>query len=167
MKKTLLVLLTCLAVGCGQPSAKPQAATPAGPDLKIANQSAPGERMELTSCLVPGKTTLIEFYSDSCPPCHEMARVLDNLAQHKPELAVRRLSIDRRGSAGIDWDSPLAEQYHVDVVPAFRVYGPTGKLTADGSAAKDLVREWYYEVQMMSRGESDPGTREIMDRYRE
>lgn len=164
--RCLLSLLICLCLACG--SSSPSASTsarPSGPDLKVANAANPGERIEVDVCLASGKETLVEFYSDRCPPCREMERVLSDLASRRPDLAIRRLNIDRLGSAGIDFDSPLAEQYSIDAVPAFRIYDQTGKLKLEGKPAKDQVRSWYSSSQQMDRGEADPGTRQIMDGY--
>lgn len=151
--RILLIAVVVLLLGCsrgGQPS------PPAQPDLKIANSSNPGERLEIESVLVKDKTTLCEFYSEQCPPCREMVPILERLAQMKPELAIRRINIDRPGSRGIDFDSPLAEQHDIHSVPAFRIYDGSGKLTAQGREARDQVRDWYQQGQLVERaGQSD------------
>ena len=155
-------ILAGLLTGC---SSKPAPSTPAGPDLKIANSDHPGERLEIESALVPGKVTLCEFYSDQCPPCREMASALEKLAGLRPDLAIRKFNIDRPQHNGIDFDSPLAVQLQIDTVPCFRIYDEKGKLTAQGSQAKDQVRTWYTQAQAIQRGQADSGTREIMKNY--
>lgn len=161
-----LLLLAALACG-GRPATEPspQAAEPP-PDLRIANAARPGEALDLQSHLSKDRTTLVEFYSDQCPPCREMERVMEYLAQQKRDLAVRRVNIDRRGHAGIDFDSPLAEQHGIDAVPAFRIYSPQGRLVASGTEAKDQVRQWYSDAQLVERAER-PDMRGISERYRE
>ncbi|MEW6282054.1 MAG: thioredoxin family protein [Candidatus Eremiobacterota bacterium] len=169
LSRLAVLALACLTLACGgskTPQGATQTPTPSGPDLKIANASSPGERLDLATCAVPGKLTLIEFFSDRCPPCREMARVLDYIAARRPDLAIRRLNIDRPGSGGIDWDSPLADQYGIDTVPCFKIYGTGGGLISQGDAAKDQVRQWYYDAQMLDRAQADPGTRAISERYR-
>jgi len=165
MTKFVALGVWLLLVGC---SSTPTSTTPSPhvPDLQIANSSTPGEKLDLSQLAVPGKTTLIEFYSDQCPPCHEMLRVMEYLAASRSDLAIRRINIDRTGHSGIDFDSPLAEQYAVESVPSFRIFDPQGKEIAQGKAAKDTVREWYSQAQMIQRGQSDPGTRKIMDQYK-
>ena len=41
------------------------------------------------------------------------------------------VDLNRSGVKGIDWQSPLAQQYGMDSIPAFKVYGPNGQLKAD------------------------------------
>lgn len=50
-------------------------------------------------------------------------------------------------------------------VPSFRTYSADGRLTAQGSAAKDQVRPWYPDAQLVERAE-EPGMRDVSDRYR-
>lgn len=162
----MLALLAGLACG-GRPGAEPspQAQEPP-PDLRIANAARPGEPLDLKAHLSKDRTTLFEFYSDQCPPCREMERVMEYLAEHDRDLAIRRVNIDRRGHAGIDFDSPLAEQHGVEAVPSFRIYDKTGRLVAQGDAAKDQVRQWYSDAQLVERAEQ-PDMKGISDRYRQ
>lgn len=161
-----MLVAMVLALGCGaQPSTSGGAEELPPPDLQLVNRSRPGEAMDLRACLSKDRVTLVEFFSDQCPPCREMERVMEYLAEHDRDLAIRRVDIDRAGHSGIDFDSPLAEQYGVDTVPSFRIYSADGRLTAQGSAAKDQVRQWYSDAQLVERAE-EPGMRDISERYR-
>lgn len=148
MALRFLLLLMTLLLGCSGGGAGSSASTPAVPDIKIANESNPGERLDVAALAVPGKTTLIEFTSGHCPACLEMASVMDFLSRYQEGLAIRQVEIDRPQASGIDFESPLAQQWELDAVPAFLVYDEKGQLSHRGSEAKDLVREWYGQAQM-------------------
>lgn len=165
--RCVAVLALLAGLACGSPpapEASPQAQDPP-PDLRVANAERPGEALELRAILSKDRTTLVEFYSDQCPPCREMEPVLEYLAEQNRELAIRRVDIDRRGHTGIDFDSPVAEQFGVHSVPGFHVYAPGGRLVAHGDAARAQVQQWYSEAQLFEHAD-DPGLRDVSERYR-
>lgn len=137
--------------------------SPVEPDLERLNASAPGETLELASHLVPGKLTLFEFYSSRCEHSQAMQPVMEYLAARRGDLAIRQVDIDRPDAGEPDFDSPLAEQYAVEATPSFRLYDAVGTLVAEGTAAKDQVRQWYQDEQLGERAERLPG---VSDRYR-
>lgn len=161
----ILFLALALCAGCSHRAAPTAGSTPVTPDLEIANAAHPGERLELSSIAVKGKTTLCEFYSDNCPPCKQMEPVLEFLASRRPDLAIRRVNIDRPGQQQIDFHSPLAEQWRVESVPSFCVYDDQAKLVAQGDEAKDQVKTWYSQAQMFQQAEANPETRAILKDY--
>lgn len=161
------ILLLCVAVafclgGCARSS---KTVPQAPPDLKIANSENPGEPIDLNAVAVKGKLTVVEFYSEQCPPCIKMAEVLDRLAKARPDIAIRRVNIDRRGQSQIDFDSPLAHQLKIESVPSFRIFEADGRQSAEGALAKEKVQEIYSQAQMFEQGQSDAGTRETMKQY--
>ena len=165
--RILVVLLLLAGLACGgRPAAGPSPQAPEPPaDLALVNGDRPGEILDLGQHLAKDRTTLVEFYSDQCPPCREMERVMEYLAEQNRELAIRRVDIDRRGHQGIDFDSPLAEYYQVHAVPSFRIYSKQGRLVARDEAAKDQVRQWYSEAQLFEHAD-DPSMRGISEQYR-
>lgn len=158
------VLVTLLLCGCSR-SGDQLPASPAPPDLQTANASRPGERVELEKVLVPGKSTVVELYSDNCPPCRQMAPVVERIASAHPEVAFRKLNIDRSGMQQIDFDSPLAQQLQVHSVPAFRVYDDHGKLTAEGDEAKEQMRTWYNQAQTFDQARQSSEGRQLLKDY--
>jgi hypothetical protein len=76
---------------------------------------------------------------------------------------VRELEIDRVGAHRPDFDSPLAQAHDVHATPSFRVFSPSGEQIADGEKAKDMVRRWYHDAQLIERGRQMPG---LLDQYR-
>ena len=116
-----------------------------------ANDGHGGETLEVKSLPVKGKTTLIDFYSPFCPPCMRLAPVMKKLAVRRADLAIKKVNINRAGIQGIDWQSPLAQQYGIRRVPYFMIFSPTGKLVAQGKDAVDQVRRWLQEEDLMKR----------------
>ena len=113
------------------------------------NPNNPGETLDIKSLLVKGKTTVIDFYSPFCPPCVRLAPLMAKLAKKRPDLAIKKVDINRAGVNGIDWRSPLAQQYQIRQVPYFMIFNPQGKLVAQGSGATETVGGWLKEAGLM------------------
>lgn len=113
------------------------------------NPNNPGETLEIKSLLAKGKTTVIDFYSPFCPPCVRLAPLMAKLANKRPDLAIKKVDINRKGAHGIDWRSPLAQQYGIRQVPFFMIYNPQGKLVAQGGGATEMVVGWLREAGLM------------------
>ncbi len=101
-----------------------------------------GQTVTLTDYLVPGKTTVFDFYSEYCPPCRAISPRLVKLHQDRDDIAVVKVDINRPGIRGIDWKSPVAQQFNLESIPHFKVYGPDGKLQAEGDSAYEIVLGW-------------------------
>jgi len=117
--------------------------------LADANPGNPGQSLELDCLLVKGKTTLIDFYSPFCPPCVRLAPLMAQLAVKRPDLAIKKVNINRPGVNGIDWRSPLAQQYQVRRVPFFMIFDPQGQLVAQGRDAIETVGGWLQKAGLM------------------
>lgn len=98
-----------------------------------------GAEVKITDYLVPGKTMIFDFTSEYCPPCRAIAPKLDALHASRDDVAVVKVDINRPEHKGIDWKSPVAQQYGMQSIPYFKVYGPDGKLVAEGKEASKLV----------------------------
>lgn len=116
-----------------------------GDDLPI-NQDNTGQRLDVLQYYVPGKYTIFDFKSEHCPGCRSIAHWLVDLTKFRPDIAVRAVDVDRPGSSGIDWDSPLCKQYHIHLLPHFKVYGPEGKLLIEGKDAEDQIIKLINDV---------------------
>lgn len=114
-----------------------------GPEPLIV---ARGERIELTDYLVPGKTVVFDFTSPHCAPCRMYDEPLRGLHQRRDDIVVVKVDINRPEVKRIDWTSPVAQQYRMDSIPRFKIFGPDGKLLAedigDSKPARALVNEW-------------------------
>lgn len=87
---------------------------------------AQGQTVNLADYVVPGKTTVFDFTSKYCPPCEAIAPELDKLHAKRADIAVVAVDINRPETRGIDWKSPVAQQYSLRSIPHFKVYGPDG-----------------------------------------
>lgn len=102
-----------------------------------------GKEVNLADYLVPGKTTIFDFTSEYCPPCRAIAPHVEKLHEDRADIAVVSVDINRPGTKGIDWSSPVSRQYKLESIPHFKVYGPNGKLLAEGDAAQKMVTGWF------------------------
>ena len=117
--------------------------------LLDANPNNPGETLDVKSVLVKGKTTVIDFYSPFCPPCVRLAPIMAKLANKRPDLAIKKVNINQPGVNGIDWRSPLAQQYQIRQVPFFMIFNPQGQLVSQGREATETVGGWLQEAGLM------------------
>jgi thiol-disulfide isomerase/thioredoxin len=104
-----------------------------------------GQKVRLADYLVPGKTTIFDFYSDFCPSCRAIAGDIEKLHEGRDDIAVVLVNVNRPGVRGIDWKSPVSAQFDLPSVgtPQIKVYGPDGKLVAEGKPAYQLVTGWF------------------------
>lgn len=131
-------------MGCAAAPAPTPTPTPT-PDIAVANADHPGEQLDVTAVLPPDRLVLVEYYSAHCPPCVQIKPLLEKLAVARPDITIRKIDIDRRGSGGIDFDSPLCEQYKITRVPLFLIYDH-GKFTLRGDQAREQVIKWMEEA---------------------
>jgi thiol-disulfide isomerase/thioredoxin len=101
-----------------------------------------GQEFNLADYTVPGKTTIFDFYSQFCPPCRAIAPLVKELHEARPDLAVVEVDINRPGLRSIDWQSPVAQEFQLDSIPHFKIFGPDGKKIAEGEDAQEMVLAW-------------------------
>jgi thiol-disulfide isomerase/thioredoxin len=141
MKRNLLLVAVALAALI----LAPLSSFAAGSRTKPAKPEriAQGQEVKLEDYLVPGKTTIFDFTSEFCPPCRAISPRLDELHATRDDIVVVKVDINRPNIKGIDWQSPVARQYNMNSIPHFKVFGPDGKLIAEGKEARALVTGWF------------------------
>lgn len=139
-----------------EPDAVPPASEPRGPHTKpVDPENAPkvqvvghGQEILVENYLVPGKTTILDFYSAFCPPCVAVAPHLQELVNQRDDLYLVTVDINRPSVTGaIDWGSPVSMQFTLRSIPHFKIYGPTGKIMLEGDPAYEKVIEWLKQVE--------------------
>lgn len=105
-----------------------------------------GATITLADHLVAGKTTVVDFTSEYCPPCRAYAEPLNQLHAQRADVAVVKVDINRPDVRGIDWKSPVAQQFGLRSIPHFKVYGPDGKLVAEGDDARKVVNDMLAKL---------------------
>jgi thiol-disulfide isomerase/thioredoxin/copper chaperone CopZ len=108
-------------VGAGQGAYLPQESWPAGADIAELNKDGAAVG-PLDKLRVPEKYTVFDVYADWCGPCRDVDERLREVAAKRTDVAVRKLSV-------VDFDSPLALELGVDVLPFVVVFTPEGKRT--------------------------------------
>ena len=94
---------------------------PEGADVQtIAKDGA--DVPDLTTYLVKGKVTVIDFSAIWCEPCRKIDEHMAQLFSRRGDVAYRKFDIG-------DWDTPLAQHYlkNVQKLPYVIVYGASGE----------------------------------------
>lgn len=144
MKVILILLLIGAVYGLYTKYFKPadflSAEIPSG---RYTSRSLPSYMIDgsvnLEKRIVKGKINIIDFYSEYCPPCKKIAPFLKKLDDRRADIAVIRIDINRTGFKGIDWQSPVAQQFNLKSIPYFVVISPWGKLMCEGKEAYNYV----------------------------
>jgi len=139
MKKTIL---TMLALGMSILAPAMRAAEKGATPAVISH----GAKVKLADNLVTGKITIFDFYSKYCPPCLVLGSGLGKLHAKRDDVAVVKVDINRAGIKGIDFKSPVAQQFNLHSIPHLKIYGADGKLMAEGDKAKSIVLEWLDAI---------------------
>ena len=105
-----------------------------------------GEEIDVDALAVEGKYTVVDFFSEYCPPCVALSPKLEELVEKRDDVVVVKVDINRPGHQGIDWQSPVARQYGLDSIPRLRVYGLDGKMESEGDEAMQTVMGWMTEA---------------------
>lgn len=105
------------------------AASPTVKSVTISN----GDPIKVSDYLVDGKTVIFGFFSAfsapcPCEPCSSMQDPLAELQKDREDLVVIKVNVDRADATGIDWNSPVAQQFALRRLPHFKIFGPNGEL---------------------------------------
>ena len=98
-----------------------------------------GQEINLAGLAFPGKVTIVDFFSQGCGPCVQIRPLVHAAVERNPGLALRVVDINRPGTQGIDWGSPVARQNGLSSIPFFVVFDGKGEEIARGSTATNMV----------------------------
>lgn len=110
------------------------------------NRGREGQNFDLRSVVSRGTFTLVDFWSPYCGPCLKLAPYMKKLAAKRSDLKVVKLNINRPGVKGIDWKSPLAQQYKIRSIPYLVIFDKNGKQIANGPGAFNLFVKWVKQA---------------------
>lgn len=99
MKRNLLFPLVVLLALCFTVLCLECPAT-AG-EVQEANPGRGGETLDIRTLPVPGRVTVIDFYSPYCPQSAKWDPLLERLAQRRPDLVIKKVNINRPEVRGI------------------------------------------------------------------
>lgn len=120
--------------------------------VRDGNPGQAGETLDLKTLPVKGKTTVVDVYSPYCPPCMRLAPLLEQLAQQRSDLVIKKVNIQRPNVPGrIDWQSPLAKQLGLHSIPHFMIFNQKKKLQAEGQEAFRQVVSWLKEAGLLKQ----------------
>ena len=149
MRRRSATLIVLVAAGCllwgldGQSYAR---------EVQEANAGQGGQTIDLSKLPVRGKITVVDFFSQYCPPCMRLGPLLEQLAQKRSDLAIKKVDIQRSEVSGkIDWQSPLAQQLGLRSIPHFMIFNAKGKLESQGQEAMKRVLGWLQEAGLLKQ----------------
>ncbi|MBY0552389.1 MAG: hypothetical protein K2W95_34230 [Candidatus Obscuribacterales bacterium] len=106
------------------------------------NADKPGSFVTVQNYLVPGKYTLVQFFSpyDGVSPLIEQQLI--QLSQSRQDLAIRTVNVNRPDVQGIDWQSPALQMARVSKLPFYMIFDPARNLRAQSRPAEEQVKQW-------------------------
>lgn len=99
-------------------------------DIKL---SAVAENDMILKLVEKGKTTIIDFYAEWCPPCKMLSKVLERMKA--PDIVIKKIDIDK--------EAGLAAELGIDAVPFVAIFDRYGKpaVAFTGYREEEEVRE--------------------------
>jgi thiol-disulfide isomerase/thioredoxin len=111
------------------------------------NDDKPGTSVDVQRYLVPGKYTIVFFFSRYDPTCQSLEPRLAQLSQVRPDLAVRTINVNRPEAQAVDWESPIVREWQISTLPYVQIYDPHQSLRAQGRPAYTQVTQWVQAMR--------------------
>lgn len=110
------------------------------------NADKPGTFVEVEKYLVPGKYTLVAYFSPFDGVYAGLEPRLVQLTQARPDIAVRTVNVNRPEVQGIDWQSPVLGDLGITKLPYFQIFDPAQSLRAQARPAYEQVSQWVQSL---------------------
>lgn len=94
-----------------------------------------GNPVDIADYVDPEAKTIVMIFSPFCGPCKAVRPHLERLAEKKSDYVLRKIDINRPGTMGIDFRSPVARQYKVMQVPTVFVMNRDKEVEIQGQEA--------------------------------
>ncbi len=112
------------------------------------NPDKPGTPVTIQNYLVPGKFTLVQFFSPYDGVSPGLEPQLIQLTQARNDIAVRTVNVNRpEEQQGIDWQSPVLDGSGIQKLPYFQIYDQSRNLRAQARPAYEQVSQWVQSLQ--------------------
>ncbi len=164
MKKSVvyLFLITVLAVWCScltRAEKIPVSTTPPKDEIRPANVTVVDvskEAKDVEKLITAGKVTIVDVFSEACPPCRQLSPLLNRLAARRHDLAILKLDLgtqlvkSEKGAVRvINWNSPHKEKYDIHSIPFLTIYGENGAKLSEGEEAFKTVIGWMRDAGLV------------------
>jgi hypothetical protein len=108
----------------------------------VLNADKPGMQIDPRQYLVPGRYTIVVYYSPYDQTSANLQPRLAQLVQVRQDLAVRMVNVNRAEAQGVDWQSPVVLNEGIQELPYIQIYEPNMRLRAHGRPAYEQVVQW-------------------------
>ncbi len=115
------------------------------------NADKPGAFVTVQNYLVPGKYTLVHYFSPYDGVSAGLESQLIQLTQVRSDIAVRTVNINRPEVKSIDWQSPALENAGIQKLPYFQIFDPSQNLRAQARPAYEQVSQWIQSLQSQNQ----------------
>ncbi|MBI2944183.1 MAG: thioredoxin family protein [Candidatus Wallbacteria bacterium] len=98
-----------------------------------------------------GATTIVDIFSEACPPCRKLSPKLDQLAQKRKGLRILKLDIgtvETKEGRGINWEAPFVKKYDIHSIPHLILYSKKAKKLSSGEEAWETVKGWLQKEKL-------------------
>lgn len=110
------------------------------------NADKPGTPVDPIPYAVPGKYTLVEYFSPYDQECANLEPLLMQLAQSRSDLAIRTINVNRPEAQGVDVESPVMQTMRIQKLPFFLILDPGRNLRAQARPAYEQVMQWVRPI---------------------
>jgi len=94
-----------------------------------------GEEVDIKKYIVKGKVVVFDFYADWCGPCRHIGPKIEELVNQNNDVVLRKINI-------VNWNSPVARQYHIMAIPQILVYDKKGRPVGRPTSRFDDVKRY-------------------------
>ena len=110
------------------------------------NYDKPGTFVTVQRYLVPGKYTIVCYFSPYDGASVSLLPRLAKLTRVRTDIAVRTVNVNRPEIQGIDWQSPILANSRIQKLPYFQIYDSSQGLRAQARPAYEGVMQWLQAV---------------------
>lgn len=121
MKKFILCFMALVAlVACNNKSNEEANSNAETEQVEAVAEDTPDDGWMKQTTLMSNKPMVVDFYATWCPPCKELAPVLDKLEKkYEGEVVFQRIDVDQKPE--------LALEFSIEAIPVLMFITPKGE----------------------------------------